>query len=280
VARQYPQLDTGQQPPFQLALLPAEKVEPGSEKEEQREVEIHLPVSVSGIAPESIVAVDGAMVDIEAPDGLHWNSGWMSRRLSLFPEQKSTRIDFSLKRNIFDHMSSSPVKVQVSLAFTLFHDANRREFVTPSGEFTMPDVGRCSTESSYSRGIHCLAPLREPKSLLMSADMSMSTCPVLEGESRANHGEIGRDWTRRGGSEPAEFGISPIKTVNLYLTNWNDSAKRWSAGICPGTPLVLSNPELVGRNRTALLIDSLRLSDYRLASLGFTIGNVAIGLSR
>jgi hypothetical protein len=262
------------QPPFQLALLPAEKVEPesGSEKEEQRKVEIQLPVSVSGIAPQSIVAVDGAMVDIEAPDGLHWNSGWMSRGLSLFPEQKSTRIDFSLKRNIFDHMNSSPVKVQISLAFTLFHDANRREFVTPSGEFTMPDVGLCSTESSYSRGIHCLAPLREPKSLLISADMSMSTCPVLEGESRANHGEIARDWTRNGGAEP---GISPIKTINLYLTNWNDSAKRWSAGMCPGTPLVVSNPEPVGRNRTVLLIGGLRLSDYQLASPRFTIGNVS-----
>jgi hypothetical protein len=265
VARQFPQLN-GQQLPVHLALLPVEKADSGfgSEREEQKEVEIQIPISVSGMAAESVISVDGVMVDIEAPDGLRWNSGWKSRGLSLFPDQKSTHIDFSLKRNIFDRMNSSPVRVQVSLAFTLFHDADRREFVIPTGEFRMMGLGLC-LESRYSRGIHCIAPMRRPMSLLMSADMSRSTCSILAGETPASPGEIARNWIRSGTHEAAEFGISPIKAVDLYLSYWNDSARRWSSGLCPGTSLVLSNPEAVGRNRTVLLIDNLRLSDYRAA---------------
>jgi hypothetical protein len=278
VAREFPQLNLEQERPFQLALLPAEKadLETAPQKEEEKEVEIRLPLSVSGLGAESIAAIDGFMVDLEAQDGLHWNSGWKSPGLSLFPDQKSTRIDVTLKRSAFERLRSSPVRLRLSIAFTLFHDTNRREFVTPAGVFIMKDVGLCSTESIYSRGIHCLAPLRRPKSLLLSADMSMSTCPVPEGESPATHGEIARDWTRGSGSEPAEFGISPLKTVDLYLTDWNGAASRRSTGICPGTPFVLSNPEPVGRNQFALQIDGLRLSDYRLPSPKFTLGSVSI----
>ncbi len=278
VAREFPQLNTRQQPPFQLALLPAEKAdsETAPEKEEEKEVEIHLPLSVSGLEDQSIAAVDGFMVALEAPDGFKWNSGWKSPGLSLFPNRKSTRIDFSLKRSVFEHVRHSQATFRLSLAYTLFRDTNRRGFVTPSGVFVMADVGLCSTESRYSRGIHCLAPLRRPKSLLISADMSMSTCPLLEGESPASAGEIARDWTRSGGSEPAEFGISPVKTVDLYLLDWNGAADRRSNGICPGTPLILSNPEPVHRNQIALQIDGVRLSDYRLPSAKFTIGSISI----
>jgi hypothetical protein len=278
VAREFPLLGEGQQPPFQLTLLPPENVDSGSaaEKEGEKEVEIRLPLSISGLAGESIVAIDGFMVDLETPDGLQWNSGWKSPGLSLFPNQKVVRIAFQLKRSVFDHLRTSPATLRLSVAYTLFRDSNRREFATPSGRFAMTDVGLCSAESTYSRGIHCLAPLRRPQSLLISADMSKSTCPLLEGESPANAGEIARDWTRSGGSEPAEFGISPVKAVDLYLLDWNEAEKRRSSGICPGTPLVLSNPQPLRRNRIALQVDRVRLSEYLLPSVKFTIGGISL----
>lgn len=277
VAREFPQLNLEQKPPFQLAFSAPENADSESPgREEEKEVEIRLPLTVSGLEDQSIAAVDGFLVAFEAPDGFKWNSGWKSPGLSLFPNQKSTRIDFSLKRSVFEHVRHSRVKFRLSLAYTLFRDTNRREFVTPSGVFVMADVGLCTTGSVYSRGIHCLAPLRRPKSFLISAEMSMSTCPLLDGEPPANEGEIARDWTRSGGSEPAEFGISPVKTVDLYLLDWNGSSNRRSNGICPGTPLVLSNPEPVRRNQISLQMDGVSLADYRLPSAKFTIGSISI----
>jgi hypothetical protein len=265
VAREFPQLSGGQQAPFQLALLPAVKVESESapQEEDQKEIEIRLPLGVSGLEAESIAAVDGVMVSLEAPDGLQWDSGWKARGQSLFPDYRTTEINFVLKRRVFERIGSARVKFRLSIAFTLFHDTHRREFVTPPGVFRMEDIGLCSAETNYSQTIRCLAPLHGPESLLITTDMSMSTCAVPEGESPAAHGELARDWIR-GGSEPAEFGISPVKTVNLYLANWNGAARRLNPGICPGTPLVLSSPKPVRRNQIALQIDGVRLSDYRL----------------
>jgi hypothetical protein len=263
VAREFPPLDPGQQVPFQLALEPAEENELGlGPRREGNDIQIRLPFAVSGVGAESIVQMDGFLVEVEAADGWRWNSDWKSSWETLLPERKSTQIDFAMKKSIFERMQSSAVKIRLAVAYTLFHDGKRREFVTPTGEFRMEDVGLCSA-TSYTRAIHCLAPLRRPSSLLISADMALSTCPVVKGESPAIPGEMARYWVR-GESAPAEFGISSVQSIDLNLQDSNWEANRRSAGICLGTPLVLSNPEVVRQNQTALEMDGIRLEDYRL----------------
>jgi hypothetical protein len=214
------------------------------------------------------------LVTIDGPDGLRWDSGWKSPGIFLFPEQKNTRVNFTLKRKLFEQMQPSRVKRRLSVAFTLFQDKNRRQFVVPRGEFALSNVGLCSVLSAYVPSIHCLAPLRQPSFLLMTTDMSANTCPLGEGESPASPGEIARGWTQNGGSEPAEFGISPVTSFNLYLSNWNGSNKRLGDGICPGTTVVLSNPEPVLSNQIALQMEAFRLAEYRQAPLQFTFGHV------
>jgi len=69
-------------------------------------------------------------------------------------------------------------------------------------------------------------------------------------------GELARGSIQNSDSSPAEIGISPIKTVEFYFSNWSSDTKIVNRGICPGTPLVLSRPESgqpqpgrVGENR-------------------------------
>jgi hypothetical protein len=270
VAHEFPEFNPGQQPPFQLALLPPEKTESAyaAANEEGKEVEIQLPMSVSGLEPDSMIAVDGFMVILDAPNGLRWNSGWKSQGLSFFSGDKMIRLNFSLKKSVFDRFTSSAVNLRLSMAFSQSHETNRRDFVTPSGWFRMPEVGLCSTEPYY-REIHCLAPLRGPKPLVISADMSTSTCPLREGESLAIRGEIARYWGGNNASDQAELSISPVKIVELYLLSGSGTA---NAGVCPGTPLVLSNPKVVRRNRIELLVGRIRLAEYQPESAGFIFG--------
>jgi hypothetical protein len=114
--------------------------------------------------------------------------------------------------------------------------------------------------------------------MLVTSDLSANTCPVTEGESRAETRIIVRELHQNSESGPAEFGISPVKDFELYLwyRNRNESTRRTVGGICPGTPLVISNPELVRRFRTELEINGLRLADYRLRQ--FSTGGYAIGI--
>jgi len=208
--------------------------------------------------------LSGVKVLLEAPSGLRWNSGWVSPGISLFPDQRSTEISFSLKKAFFDRVKSDSVKARISLALVEYRDKNRRDFVTPRGEFLMSDVGVCSAVTTYEREIHCRAPLRTPSSMLVTSDLSANTCPAGEGESRAETREIDREWYRNSDSGPAEFGISSIKNFDVYLWDRKSRMRRMIAGICPGTPLLISNPEFVRSIGTELESNSLRLADYRL----------------
>jgi len=265
VDREFPTLSLGQLPPLQISLLSPDKAfsEAGAPQEND-EVQIRMPLRVSGIAPGSVLIMSGFLIEIESNNGLRWNSGWKSPGLFLFPEQDQSQIDFALKKKLLESLkSSSPVKVRVSLALSVFLDQHAREFVTPDGSFLLPEVGRCSAEGGYFRRIHCLAPLRGPSFMLMRADMSKDSCPLAKGEPLHLPGEIAWGWVQNGGSEPAEFGISPVKTVNLYLSSTNTSPRYWGLGICPGTELTLSNPQLMRRNQIAVQFENVPLLDYR-----------------
>jgi hypothetical protein len=267
VNREFPRLEPGEPPPVQLALLPAHTPESAVATDEEKKIVIQIPLSTSAIANDSIVVLSGVMVSLEAPDGSRWKSGWESLGTSLFPDQKSTQVGFTLKKSFFDQVKSYPVRARISLALTVYRDQNRREFVTPLGAFLMPDVGFCSAETSYLRGIHCRAPLRTPSSLLITADLSATTCPAREGESRAGTREIARNWHRSSDSGPAEFGISPVEKLDLYVGAQH--AEQTISGICPGTPLIISSPEFVRHSRTELEFNDFRLADYRLPQVRF-----------
>ena len=179
------------------------------------------------------------------------------------------QIPFSLKEAFFDQVKSASVKARISLALTEYRDKNRRDFVTPRGEFLMSNVGVCSTEPSYERKIRCRTPLHTPSSMLITSNLSANTCPAREGESRAETRFVVRNWHQNSDSGPAEFGISPVKNFDLYLWVQNrNGARPMVDGICPGTPLVISNPELVRRFGTELEISELHLADYRLRQFG------------
>jgi hypothetical protein len=260
VAREYPALAAGQQPPFRLSILPAEK---GVFAEKGKDVNIQMPLSVAGLTSESIVEIDAISVVIDAPDGLHWDSAWKSPGLSVFPEQKSTNVNFTLKRKLFERMESSVVKVRILVAFTLFHVRHGQGLIVPSGKFNLADEASCSVRPGYIPTLSCLAPLRRP-SLMITTDVSANTCPLESGESPSKPHEIERDWMRNG-SDPAEFGISPVQTFDVYLSTGH------GRGICEGTPLDLSRPGPVLSEQITIQQEGVHLADYREKRLQFTV---------
>lgn len=262
---------------MQLALLP-----PGNTRsqfpEDEKKILVLIPFATSGVTDHSIVVVSGYRIWIGAPNGSKWNSGWESHGQTLFPDQKSVDLSFLINKKFFERVQSGPVTARISLALTIYQDTNRKDFVTPSGEFLMSDVGFCSAQMSYTRELHCRSPLKTPSSLLITSDLSATTCPPTLNESKAQTPEIVRNWHEHSESGPAEFGLSPVKTFDLFLWSQHDSARPTISGICPGTPLVISSPVLARRTRTELKLNGLRLADYGLrgvergsAGFGFVI---------
>lgn len=178
MARDFPALPAGQKAPFKLGLLPAQAAYSAAPVTE-KEVAIRIPLSVSGLAPESIIAVAGIMLELNAPGAPSWNSGWMTNGTEIYPERSQTEFGFTLKKRVFQRMHSSPVTLHLSLAYTLFRQTNQREFVIPNGVFTLQAVGVCAAEPrGYLQELQCVAPLRRPESFLITTDPSASTCSL------------------------------------------------------------------------------------------------------
>jgi len=264
IAREYP-LPNGNLP-VQLALVPAVTHDTGSFPAYDGSIPIRFPLSVSGLPNDSLLQLNGMIVTLTNADGFRWDSGWRGQALSLVADEKTAHINFDLQQKVFDRMKSAPVTAHLLLAFTLYHNRDQREFTVPSGEFAWPDVGLCVSEMQYWNRVHCRVPLRRATSLFITSETAASTCPLTGRNIPPSPGVFAHN-TVWGDSEPAEIGISPVHEVDIYLTNWDTSdSNATNPGICPGTPLILSNPESVGRNRIELHFENLSLADYRVGS--------------
>ena len=264
VAHEFPPLRASQ-PPFQLSLLRPDTLAGIQTTDVEKEITIQLPLGVSGLSSDSIVLVDGIFVSADAPNGVKWASEWKSPGLVLFPEQKSARIDFAMPRKVFDRMQSTPIDLRLSLAFTVFRDGGQESLILPRGEFAISNGALCSIEGGYVPHISCRAPLRRPPFLLMTTDMASTNCPLQKGQAPPSPGDIARGWTQNGDSGPAELGISPVVTFDLYLSNSNGGfgTKFSGNGVCPGTRILLSSPIPAFRSQSTLELHALRLPDYR-----------------
>lgn len=257
IAREYPPSNGNL--PVKLALVPAEEHGNGSFPAYDGTVPISFRLSVSGLPEDSLLQLDGTIVTLTNTEGFRWDSGWQVQALSLFPDQKTVHINFDLKQNVFDRLKSAPVRAHLLLAFTLYRGRNQRRFTVPSGEFAWPDVGLCFSETRYWNRVRCRVPLRTSSSFIITSETAASTCPLATGDTPPppglfTHGTI---W---GDSDPAEMGISPVHEVYIDVSDRDGSV---NPGICPGTPLILSNPEETGHTRIELQFDNVSLADYQ-----------------
>lgn len=275
INRQYPPLKTGEQPPFQLRLGRNSGTWQGGRIADPKEIGITLPLTILRAAPDSIVVMQGFQVELEDPNGLTWISDWTSmNEMNLLPGGNFFSVSFAMPRSLYDQLVNSALKVRVSLAFTFYKDANRRPFVVPPGNFTLPDAGLCSATPiepsmplSFFPMVACLAPLHRPTSLFLTLKLTESTCPLPQGQPSVPPESIGRGWIHSSES-PAEFGIDPVSQFDLapftysYVPPYPKGSVPPRPGICPGTPLILSSPQKVGDAQLAQQFEGFHLPTH------------------
>jgi hypothetical protein len=265
VANHWPALKEGERPGFDLTLMPARSGAPvGFVSPEKDEVSIRLPLAVSGIASDEIVRFNGVLVRVGSVHEVNWDSGWQTDGREVFPETRIIEMSFKLPRQIYERLDGAPATVAISFAVTRFRDANRREFSVPDAEFSIPEAGTCAERGIDLRSVRCMAPLHGPSSLLVTADASKLTCSVTGRDAAApKPGDLVREWTYDADPGPADFGIVPLHYLNITLTSEKGAGEWRFSDLCPGTPVVLSNPKRERAYRTQVTFDGLRFSNYR-----------------
>ena len=277
IERAYPQVDA-EAVPVQLAFDSGKQSPQAGSPIEKHKANIGIPLIVSGLTHGLMVSVDGTMLTIEAPGGQRWSSGWRAGGPHLLPIYQHTRTDFTIDKDFFERVKTTPVRLHISFALAEFREKEVQRIVATAGEFAVPGGGRCSFKN-FTGQMVCLFPLKRPF-LLMSAKSEEITCAPREKETPLRPGitGLGLIWSRDSG--PAELGLSPVHVSPLVIWGWGELYDYGThQGVCPGTPLSFGILEEMRGMRTELQIDNIRLADYELKnSWPVGIGEVTVGI--
>jgi hypothetical protein len=259
-ASEYPQPSAGQQRVVQFAFDPA-KPKREDTRPKEKKVILQIPLLVSGIAQSSAVHIDGTMVEIDAPGGMHWNSGWFRSSDFLPPDRPFVDVLFSLDNVFFEQVKASSARVHISFALTAFQAKETRRITAAAREFAVPGGALCAIVRDGYGAIECRSALTRPF-FMVSMIAGETTCPPREDQKEAPPGTIFSTVNWSSGSAPPELGISPVTVSSLDLRLWSRTQEDLRPRLCPGTPLTFSIPEEKMRMGSELNINGLRLADY------------------
>lgn len=280
IKRAYPLATAGQQLPVQLAFDPAK---PGSNEggyPEKNKVHIRIPLLVSGIANNNMIAVAGTAESIRAPGGQRWTSGWHGGGGHWLPNRQYDQTSITIDRDFFERVKFTPVKVHITYALAPAHARETTRTVPQPGQFAVPGEGRCTFVPFNPEMILCAFPLKSP-TLLVSVKSDEITCAQRQNHSWLSPGTIGYGWISSFSAIVPEFGISPISFRTLSVNDWGEvKARDFRPRVCPGTPLtIFTNWEDLPPTRIELEIDGIRLADYQLNDArGEGMGSFAISV--
>jgi hypothetical protein len=257
--RAYPEPAAMQLAPAQISFIPMNT--PGNRSiywqgttRPEGLVVIQPELHVTGLAAHSMLLADGNRVEIEGPGGFRWDSGWGPDRLRLH-DQEYFRFSIMLEPALYERVKEVPVKLRISFAMTDFDTQETHEIDVSEDEFPVKNLGLCGL-SNHRWDITCRYALRLP-GYIAATSATQSTCPGADrvGSSEGAKNEI---WQPAYESGPAEFGITPVHTINISMMNGTNKPL-----LCAGTPVRFTFPRETGRARTSVEIDGIQLSDYR-----------------
>lgn len=265
IDEQYPVKDESRQP----VRVGFAATQPRLRKEGTRdwpipEWPIQVPLRVSGMASDRMVSVKGIRVVIDGPAGIHWNSGWQTGGPELWPDENFSYVNFQMKRELYDKLKAIPLKLRMTLALTEVMETNVQEIVVGDSEFAIPNIGTCWSRSGMP-WIQCRTAVRRSGAMASVAGTTDSCSPAPSERSPVGattlHALL---WAPEPDVNP---GISPVQTFALafspssgLLASPEDQRK---IVICPGTPMRLAKPKVVGHSRIEFETPEVRLEDYR-----------------
>ncbi|HTW24103.1 MAG TPA: hypothetical protein VMD78_10915 [Candidatus Baltobacteraceae bacterium] len=265
IERSYPLVAAGEVPPARLDMLVP--ISPSNNSVERpirtKEVDLNFPFETSGIPAGYVVIEAGTLTTINSPNGHHWSSHWKSAYGEIWPGQSKSSATVTIPRDFFESVQSGPVDVHFSFALSLYREADSRKVITQAGEFSVPGVGTCWIDLQQvwdNSAIACHSPIQRPP-LIVRMESRDSTCSP-SGTGLPLPDVTKHSWNPSDDS-PAAFGINPIQYLTISLSRWLDQGRRDpSPGICPGTPITLSTPDMVQSARVETELDNVRLQDY------------------
>jgi len=229
------------------------------------DVSITIPLKISGIAENNVVLFNGMKLTLTSPEGVAWTRGWRATYSEVWPEDEGSELSYEMKRQDYERLKNSTVRIQIELALSQYVEDQPRELILSSGSFSDEKLGTCRINPLNASDLECLRPFSSP-GFIASVDSQQSPCGSDDDFAKAN---IQHSWSYPNQRDFTEPGISPITDYAIYFRSrvqlastdkYSERATR-PVRLCSGTKVRIADPRLKQRFRVKLEIPNVPLAD-------------------
>ncbi len=241
---------------------------PTVSEQDDRHVELHLPVEIGGVPYGYVVEPDDVKVRVTGRDGVQIVSGWNAMHgHSYRSDTRGGMLEVPLDRALYTRMRGQHVRIQVELALTEAEAGADERFTMPaSGSLRIPGFGLCDPveqDADRSAALHCRYAMGQPGRTLLTAWVAKDTCPrdgsppAQSFPATSSTGGYDRD--------PAEFGITSVWDAELSFGFHGpfDEAMYGAprTSICKGALVTATAYRVVHRERYQFVAEDVSLPE-------------------
>jgi hypothetical protein len=147
------------------------------------QIPIKIPLAESGVSNGFMVLIDAVRVELDAPNGLHWDSQWQnSGEKKFLPGALPFNLTFWMPVGEYRKFEGTPLRAHLTLAISYAQAGKVTNMPLPSQRFSVPGFGVCSPQTGWLvdvghiAGIACVSALREPPLTYISTHWSDLPC--------------------------------------------------------------------------------------------------------
>ena len=231
---------------------------------------LSIPVNVSGVAPGSVVLIDGMKITADSPDDSHWTRGWVSEYRQLWPGTQRQNLSYEVKRKDYERVKAKVLKLHIQLALSEYEEVDARTLILPAATFRNSDLGICRLVLTGYQVLECRKPFHSA-AYMGRFDAPHSPCGSgrrFPNSSPANL-DVAYAWANPTDEVFPDPGLNPIVEYQVTFNpvsripdaNSTSPVGYSVATLCPGAEIRLARPLFKRHFRTQLELPAVRLQN-------------------
>jgi hypothetical protein len=231
---------------------------------------LSIHVNVSGVAPGSVVLIDGMKIAADSSDDSYWTLGWVGQNRPLWPGSQRQDLGYQVKRRDYERIKARTLKLQIQLALSEYQGVDDRTLVLPATPFRDSALGICGLGARGAQVLECCKPFHSP-AYLSRFDGPNSPCGSVRrfpNDTPTNR-DVAYAWRLPTDEIFPDPGLNPVVEYQLAFNpvppisdaSSTSPVQYSAAALCPGAEIRLARPVFKRHFRIQLELPAVRLQD-------------------
>jgi hypothetical protein len=253
---------------FTMPAIPEFQGKPTGLPEFSSDTPLSIPMNVSGVAPGSLVVIDGMKIT-DSSDDSRWTRGWSRQYQQLWPESQRVYLSYEVKRKEYERVKARDLKLHIELALSAYQELDARTLVLPATAFRDGALGICRLMNRGYQVLECLEPFHSP-AYMGRFDAPKSPCgSVRRFPNKPANLDVAYGWAPPTNENFSDPGLNPVVEYQVSfnpVSRIPDASGTSAVGyrvatLCPGAEIRLARPVFKRHFRIQLELPAVRLQD-------------------